>query len=80
MRLVGPIVEARFPMVGLLRTDRIYPDQVAYYKRLTPRHNPVRIAFYRGRPIIWDGNHRVQARREKGFKTVYAWVYKLEEY
>ena len=69
------ILFQRFPIKKLLRTEpKLYSNQVAYYKSVTPYHKPVRIVLYKGKQFIWDGNHRVQARREKGLKTIRALV------
>lgn len=69
----------RFPIKGLLRTEpRLYKHQVWYYKRLTPDHEPVIIGLYKGKKLIWNGNHRVQARIEKGLKTVRAYTFEFD--
>ena len=74
-----PVLIQRLPIKGLLRSERVInPSQVSYYKRLTPDHDPVRVVFWKGRRIIWDGNHRVHARLNKGLKTVRAIVYAVE--
>jgi len=69
------VYHLRYPIRGLYRMEKqIRPEQVAHYKRLTPNHNAVRIVEYGGKRFIWDGNHRVHARLNKGLKTICALV------
>lgn len=75
-----PTLYPRLPIRGLFSMqDILVPDQVAYYKRLTPDHEPVRIVLWKGSKFIWDGHHRIHARLNKGLKTVRAFVYDVKQ-
>jgi hypothetical protein len=74
-----PTLVQRFPLKELLRTEQyLHEDQIRHYMRLTPNHKPASIVLYRGKKLIWDGNHRCHARLNKGFKTIRALVYDME--
>ena len=69
----------QYPIKGLYRMENlITPEYVMHYKRLTPHHPPVRIVVFEGKRYIWDGNHRVHARLNKGLKTVNAFVAEIQ--
>lgn len=64
--------------IRLMPGNHLYPDKVKEYQGRPDAPNPELRITPDGKFVVYDGNHRVEAARNRGDKDVLAWVSKLE--
>lgn len=62
--------------IKLMPGNHLYPDKVKEYQGRPDAPNPELRITPDGKFVVYDGNHRVEAARNRGDKDVLAWVSK----